>query len=246
MNKIAIIIIVILVIFLIYILIMNDNDDRKIHKYSHLKSKLKTGDVLLFSCKKHSTLLNKMKYYIRTNLLGSEFGHVGIVIRDKNKLYLIECTDVIHTGNRMAKRLNDYEKGGIRIVDLDYLLKRYHEKYGGIFGVRFISKEISNDIILNKLNQFKEKIFENRAKLILLGFVDICISHHIASYLCNFLSNYQKIMCSQFAHQLLYQCNAVNEYKSELFWPHLFDDNKVFDKIQKIPYSNLYKFTYDE
>ena len=246
MKTFGIIIIIVLILFLMYVLFFINQNDKKIHKYSEIKDKMKTGDVLLFSCKTHPTLFNHIQYYVRTNLLGSEFGHVGVVIRDKDELYFVECTDVNHTGDSMAKRLNNYGKGGVRIIKLDYLLEKYHKKYNGIFGIRFISREISNKMIFREIGKFKDKIFENKTKLLFLGFVDICISHSLASQLSNILSDNKRIMCSQYTHELLYNCGAVDKYKSHLFWPHLFDDGNVFDHLQKISYSHTYKFVFDK
>ena len=247
------VIIIILILLVAYIIFRNNNNKNKnkkdtinhLYKYTELRDKLKTGDVLLFSCKKHDNLFGRLQYYIRTNLLGSEFGHVGIVIRDNDQIYLVECTDVCHTADNYAYRFNSYGKGGVRIIELDYLLDRYHKKYGGIFGVRFISKAIPNNTIFRKIIKHKNKIFENKIKLFLVAFIDNCLWHSLASNLSDIFYDQNRIICSQFAHELLYNCDVVGPYNSNLFWPHLFDDNQIFDYIQKISYTPIHKFTFD-
>ena len=109
------------------------------YKYADIKNKLKTGDIMLFSYKKHQSKIHEIFYYCRTKLLGSEYGHVGIVIRDNDKLFLLECTDSDHIGNNKSFHFNNYGKGGVRIIELETLLKEYENGYMGIFGVKFIS-----------------------------------------------------------------------------------------------------------
>ena len=122
--------IIILIIILVCIIIFVGPKQHQLVFYDKIKDKFKTGDILLFSCKKHSSTLKHIEYYMRTNLLGSIFGHVGIVLREKDNLYMVECTDIGHIGEKHAHYLNDQKKGGVRIIKLEYLLKKYSKRYG--------------------------------------------------------------------------------------------------------------------
>ncbi len=235
--------IVILIIILVWIIVfVGPNKLHQIDFYDKIKDKFKTGDILLFSCKKHSNPLKHVEYYMRTNLLGSIFGHVGIILRENDNLYMVECTDIGHIGEKHAHYINNQKKGGVRIIKLEYLLKKYRKNYGGIFGVRFISEAIPNDIFFRELNKFKNKIFEDKKVVSLLAFTDICVSHGVATNFSKKFSDNDKIICSQFAYELLYQCGVVKDYQSQLFWPHLFDDGRIFDNLQIVPYSPINGF----
>ena len=68
-----------------------------------IKSKLKSGDIILFACKKHNSIFNHLIYNSRTKFVGSEYGHGGLILRINNKLYVLECTHHTHVGHPWAK-----------------------------------------------------------------------------------------------------------------------------------------------
>lgn len=250
-----VIIIIIILLFLFYltwVLKIGDfsepgslDKNEVIYQYQDIKLKLKTGDIILFSCKKHQSFTSEIKYFCRTTLLGSEYGHVGIILKSNNKLYVVECTSNPHTGRQYAYHLNNYNQGGVRIIDLEILLKEYYRDNTGEYAVKFIEKEIPNSHIFNNINKFKNMIFEHRLLLLFLGFIDTCISHNLAIYLSNILPENNTLMCSEFMHRLLCDCGILEEYPSKLFWPHTVN-NKIFEDLEIIKYSKPYKFTLDE
>ena len=219
-----------------------DKDDR-IYNYSNIRNKLKTGDLILFTCKKHGSLFANLMYLSRTTLLGSDYGHAGIVIKDKrnNHLYIAECCGHDQCGNKYANYLNKDQKGGIRIIDLDILLKEYHNEYNGSYAVKFISNEIPNSIIISALKKYKNVRFQERHILCMLAAMDIFISHPVAAALSN-ICDKNKMICTEFVHDLLHECNVLDKYPSKLFWPHLIT-NHVFKKLEKIKYSRPFKFS---
>lgn len=83
--RIIIFVIIILVVSLLLIYFVNKKPiiNTQIENYSDIKDKFKTGDIILFSCRKHNTFIDEIKYFSRTKLIGSEFGHVGLILRDK-------------------------------------------------------------------------------------------------------------------------------------------------------------------
>lgn len=246
------IVIFLIIIFLIIIIILawirnnikNNEGNTAVYKYQNIKKYLKTGDIILFSCNKHNNKFDGITYYCRTMLLGSEYGHGGIVIRDGDKLFVLECTDIGHICEKDAVYLNNYNRGGIRIIDMDILLKEYHNMYQGHYGVRFITEEIPNTDLIKYLSDYKNVIFENKKILFLLALSDIFISHDTARYLTKFSSK-DRMMCTEFVHSILYKCGVFKYYPSKLFWPHIINDEQ-FKQLEKIKYSNIFKFVYNE
>ncbi|QGR53978.1 hypothetical protein [Moumouvirus maliensis] len=245
MIKIIIIGIIFFILFIIFIYILNKktSSDELEYNYTDIRKYLKTGDIILFSCKKHENILDELQYFSRTTLLGSEYGHVGLIMRENDKIYVVECTDNNHTGDNYAWRKNNYKKGGLRIINLDVLLKEYYKSHLGAYGIRFISEPIPNDIFLDKIKKYYDMPFESKFTLFALAFVDICISHDISSELSNILADKNKLMCSEFTHDILYRCGILKPYPSKIFWPYLID-NELFDSLHDSKYSKLYKFNF--
>ncbi|MEM3062074.1 MAG: hypothetical protein QW303_00820 [Nitrososphaerota archaeon] len=244
--KIETIVFVLLVIILYIIFFVRKNDPsiyEPIYDYNDLRDKFRTGDIIFFSCQKSDSLYNMIEYYFRTNFVGSQFGHVGLVVRDeRNELYVLECTKHHHCADRHANWLNERGLGGIRIINMDILIRKYHRRNNAIFGVRFISREIPVTLVRNVLNRYRDVTFESKSWLYLLGIIDICFSHRIAENLL-VLANKKKMMCSEFVHHFLHQCGVLGYYPSKLFWPHLFNDNRMMEELEIVKYSKLFKFT---
>ncbi|AGC01986.1 hypothetical protein H012_gp474 [Acanthamoeba polyphaga moumouvirus] len=243
--KIIIIGLIFLILFIIFIYILNKktNTNEIEYNYKDIRKYLKTGDIILFSCKKHENFLDELQYFSRTTLLGSEYGHVGLIMRENDKIYVVECTDNNHTGDYYAWRQNNYKKGGLRIIDLDILLKEYYKSHMGAYGIRFISEPIPNHIFLDKIKKYYNMTFESKLTLFTLAFIDICISHDLSSELADFFADKNKLMCSEFTHDILHRCGILKSYPSKIFWPHLID-NKLFDSLHNSKYSELYKFNF--
>ena len=145
--------------------------------------------------------------------------------------------------NLNAHRYNRSGQGGIRISELEKVLARYHEKYNGSFAVRFISQEISNNIIMEKIKKYRDRIFETNSNIFFLGLFDLCISHNLGKYFANTIANNNRLTCGEFTYELLHDCGALNDYHPKICWPHLFVNN-IFDRLQKIKYSELCRFRY--
>ena len=243
---IVILIIIIIVVIIVLFLLTRDTCQENFstsYNYEKIKPKLKTGDIILFSYKKHHNAYDALSYYCRTSFLGSRFGHAAIVIRKGKKLYGIECTDINHVGENDAEYFNNEKKGGVRIIDLDLLIKKYYEDYHGTFGVRFISQEIPNRKLIKHFSDYDNVIFQDKGYVTVLLIIDTFISHDIAKYLLKY-SKENRMVCTEFMHDILNKCGELNDYPSKLLWPHSVGTNK-FDKIQKNNYSEIFRFTYD-
>ena len=242
--RLIIILFVVLIIFILYILLFIKKPDQykydPLYNYQDIRKNMNTGDIILFSFKKNNNSLYKsLGYYVRTELIGSEYGHVGIIVRDKEKLFVLECVSNDHCSDSKATYLNNYGQGGIRIIDLDTVLKDYE----GLYAIRFISKEIPYQTIMDKLEEYVDITFQDKKKIFILGFADVCISHNLSKKILS-MTKERKIMCSGFVHHILNKCGALKDYPSELFWPHLITDDNIFDPLQIIKYSKIYKFKF--
>lgn len=211
------------------------------YDYDNIKNNIKTGDIILFSCKNNRNLYNSIEYLLRTEFIGSEYGHVGIILKDEsNNLFVIECVANDHCADKHATYLNNYKKGGIRIIELEKILNEYCKENAALFAIKFISREIPYSIAINNLNKYKDITFENKGRLFILGIIDVIISNNIGKKLALKINN-NKMCCSEFAHNFLYNCNVLKKYPSKIFWPHLIT-NDLFDEIEIVKYSKPYKF----
>lgn len=251
MKKIIYLIISIILIILIFaiIIIINYKVTPPRYNYKTIRPYLKTGDIILFSCDYYNSTIANLAYDFRTKLVGSEFGHVGVIVRDPSgKLYLLECTDYIHTAQDIAKKFNDQGKGGLRMIDFDVLIKEYHKENNAVFAVVFIDREIPNSLILSKIDKYKNQIFEKRTVLLSLAFTDIVLSHDMAKRIIMYLKNrngkkYNRMICSEFVYSILYDCGVVKKYPAKIFWPHFMSNGKL-QKLSNGKYSLPIKFIY--
>ncbi|XWV24972.1 hypothetical protein QJ856_gp0807 [Tupanvirus deep ocean] len=246
---ILIIIILLIVVFFLLMFITDTNKyDEPIYDFNQIKRNFKTGDIILFSCNKHSSLLDRAAYYCRTEFLGSPYGHCGIILRDGKNLYLVECTTAEHTSYEKAMHLNNYNKGGVRIIDLETMIQDYYNENGGFFGVKYIKEEIPNQIFFDNLMKYKESIFENKFLLFLFAIVDVIVSNSAAKKFINLYygpedqDHSKRMMCCEFIYRMLKDCGAVMDYQAKLFWPYLFTNGK-FDELSIMKFSKPVRFT---
>jgi cbb3-type cytochrome oxidase subunit 3 len=163
-----IILIIILIVIIIFVYRNSDTSkrDNKIKtSYADIKDNLQTGDILLFRYSNHANKAAQMIYFCRTRLVGSDYGHVAMVLREKGKLYAIEGVDIGHTAEDEGVYFNSQGKGGVRIIKLETLLERYHHDYGGLFAVRHTKRRISNKILMQTVLNYREQVFEDRKYL---------------------------------------------------------------------------------
>jgi hypothetical protein len=237
----VIIVVIIIIIYLICFVKKTDlHQYRPIYNYAHIKDKLKTGDIVVFSCKKYNTLFCRLEYYFRTNFIGTEFGHSGIVLKLKDELYFVECTDKKYLCDKYAYKLNNFGKGGIRIVNFEKIIRQYQKDYNATFAVKFISKEIPFRTIFKVLDDYKKIKFSKKSIAVLMFIIDMCISHQIArKFFVDWYIN--KMICSQFVCDILNKCNVLACYPPYLFWPPMIMDGTL-DRISIVKYSEPYKF----
>lgn len=246
MWKLLLVTIIILVIFFIYQIINSSQNNyhqrlKTMINYNEIKSRLKTGDIIMFACKKHDNFIIEAIYNLRTSALGIDFGHAGIVIKVNgstggNGLYLLEVVNTDHPGNDKAYFFNGGEKGGLRIMPLKFALETYTNECNGIYAVRFADVELSAQCLSDNIYKYTEKTFPSKTSLFLLGFIDIIISHAVSINMMDKISSEEKIMCTEFLYSILNDCDTVKDFPAKLFWPHYLSTSK-FDTLSKINYS---------
>lgn len=232
-----------LCVFYIVLTISCFKEPLSTHSYHQLRNTFKTGDIVLFCCKMHDNM-EKIKYDLRTKLLGSEYGHAGLVLRDNDDtLYVIECTDHLHTGHKEAILANNYKRGGIRLINMDILLKEYYLENNAVFAILPIKESLNNDLVKSKLAAYTNVIFENKLFLVALASTYFLVSAHLAQWFSEYFQQQNRMMCSEFVYHLLYQCGVMHAYPSKLFWPQSFTDGTL-QKVAKVPYGSLIKMVY--
>ena len=242
-----IILICIILFVSVYLIKFSDNDIEPFYDYNDIKPRLKTGDIIFFTYRKFDSVINNVCYKIRTNTLNTIYGHVGIIYRNNNKIYIVESCNSDQCGYSYAKSLNNKKKGGIRIIDMDLYLNDYSEIYHGMFAVKFISKEIPSDIFLKSLHKYKDAIFPSSkdfSRIFLIAAIDLFVSNNMALSMTNNLKN-DTIICTEAVYQLLNDCGVLKKYSRKMIWPNFFTHNKFNSMLTNgYSFSNLHKFKF--
>lgn len=236
--------ILIIVIIVMAIFVYKNSDTTKRDSlikttYADVKNQLQTGDILLFRYSNHANKAAQMIYFCRTRLVGSDYGHVAMVLRENGKLYAIEGVDIGHTAEDEGIYFNSEGKGGVRIIKLERLLERYHHDYGGLFAVRHTKKPISNKILMQTVLKYREQVFEDRKYLGSMLVMDY-LSHGLANTLA-VMNRTDKIFCSEFIYRVLRDCDLIGDYNPKLFWPALFT-RPIFDRLTGKQWSRVVEF----
>ncbi len=251
MNKIVMIIVIILaIICIIHIFTLQrhknsrcKNNKSKLPKYKDIKHTLKTGDILLFGYRAQGNIFEKFMYLFRTKFAGCDFGHVGLIMKFDDELYLLETVSDIHDCSDKATYLNNKGNGGVRFVKLETILSEYSKNHDACYGIKYISQELDSNDIFELLNKYKHKEFSNRYILSLVYVLDL-FTHAFTSNILKNIFDKNVTTCTEFVYDLLSDLNVIkNKYPSKLFWPHHFND-KHFNKFCK-KYSKTYEFSYD-
>ena len=209
--------------------------------YDDIKNNFNTGDIILFTCYNHNDLIDRIVYNCRTKLVGTNYGHSGIILKTDKNIYVIECCGYDQCGFNRAKYLSNKKKnGGIRLIKLYDLLLIYHYKYNASFSVMHTSAPIDNNLLINKLNKYIDIDFQQKSILLLLAVTDIFISNEIAKLMAVKIDD-KKMICTEFTYKLLEDCGIFKPYPSKLFWPHTFANIKFYDLLN-VSYSEPIKF----
>ena len=117
-------------------------------KYEKLRTKLKTGDIVLFSGKGFVSWL--IKWFTK-----SKWSHVGMAMRilDYDMVLLWESTTLTKT-----KDIHGKSRSGVRIVPLSKALANYK----GEVGIRYLltNKGLNKDVLAKMRNEFTGRKYE--------------------------------------------------------------------------------------
>ena len=142
----------------------------------------------------------------------------------------------------MVENINKNSSGGLRIHDLDKFISTYSKTHDAIYGIKFISKEIPINKINIALTKYKNKTFPKKYEMFLSY-----VLFFVVNVVCQMnikipkLYNKDKIMCTEFVHDFLYECGVLKSYPSHMFWPSMIE-NSNFKKLEHISYSPIHHF----
>lgn len=212
--------------------------------YDQLKHLFKSGDIILFACDKFGNIKERILYTCRTLSIGCNYGHVGLVLKYNNKLYLLECCDYDQPGYQYSVYINKSGKNsGVRITKLRKALKAYQDECGGHFSVKFISQEIKADKLISTASRYSKTTFQSRFVLIMLGLTDVLVSHKFATILSNNITTDEKMICTEFLYLVLTDCKVLDKTYGKLLWPHVIC-GRQFSAMSIVKYSGIIKFKF--
>ncbi len=231
-NIIYIILLLTIIIYLRY-RIVYEPSKYKI-SFDELKSKAKSGDLILFS---HypKKFLKRMRIYANQTIIGSKYTHIGIIHKKNGELYVCEIT---------AKNKEDEQKyGNVTGKCACYPIENRIKKYEGSVTVRFLNKPLTDN---------QEKILDVEISNLKDDFVksidDHMLNHCMVKKLCPICTPKKKkgMFCSEYVATLLKKIGVLNKNMDTLCAiPQDFVQNK--DKIVYEPgysYSKEYDVTF--
>jgi hypothetical protein len=212
--------------------------------FDEIRDDLKTGDIILFHKTTRNGFLDALELDVLSPLVfgRNEFRHSGIILRQNDELFVIECADRFHSGHSVATYLT--AGNGIRRVPLEPLLHAYNVDNGGEphFGIKHIAQPIDPGAIDSTLGSYGriDYLAMHRSAWAFLSNAFLPQSTHqriIAGYR-------QEMMCSEFVHSLLNRCGALKDYNSKVFMPYYIENAEVFSALEIVKFSEIVRFAY--
>jgi hypothetical protein len=208
-----------------------------------VRGAFRTGDIVLFHKTARSGLLDAIELDFVSPLFfrANEFRHSGIIVRQDDELFVLECAEERHSGYSLAA----YPTGGtgIRLVPLERLLDEYTRDNGNPhYGVRFISNEIPASRIHAAVKEYGPINYLRMQRSIPLFLTKFLLPRRIRQVV---LEAYRgEMMCSEFVHSVLNKCGALADYPSKLVAPYSIEDDRFFRRIQLVSFSEVIRFTF--
>lgn len=212
--------------------------------FESIRGKLQTGDIILFHKTTRNGFLDALELDVLSPLVfgRNEFRHSGIILRQDDELYVIECADRFHSGHSVATYLT--AGNGIRRVALEPLLHAYNVDNGGDphFGIKHVAAPIEPRAIDETLKGYGriDYLKMHKSAWAYLSSIFLPQAMHqriIAGYR-------QEMMCSEFVHSLLNRCGVLKDYTSKVFMPYYIENPGIFTKLEIVPYSDIVRFAY--
>lgn len=225
--------------------------ERRRHRYKRnpivgfadVKDSLKTGDIILFHKTTRTGFIDSLELDFISPLFfkATEFRHSGIIVRQNDELFVLECAEERHSGHAYAA----YPTGGrgIRMVPLTELLNAYTRDNGSAhYGVRFISREIDPDQLREALEQYGPVDYLKMHRSIPLFLTKFLLPAQLRRSLLGAWSH--EMMCSEFVHDILNRCGALADYPSKLLAPYSIEDDNFFRRLEIVRFSEIVRFEY--
>lgn len=237
MYKIVLIVMLIISLIVLYI-IFHRNMMLSLQptlRYSDVKNKLKTGDIILFACHRYSSLTNILSYTFYRGAVGCEFIHIGLVVRINGVLCIVEMNRDDYIFDGVIRRLNYSDKGCIIISNLEHRLSHYVNNWNGQFAVRYIDKELDVNTLLRTLENYKHITFRKNTSVLMLIVCDFMGLRYPMSLPDD------EMICCEFVYDILLKMGVLEYCPPHLFWTYNYLNGR-FDSFTKIPYSMPIKF----
>ena len=211
--------------------------------FSEVRGRLRTGDIILFHKTSRTGFIDSLELDFVSPLFfkANEFRHSGIIVRHESEIFVLECAERFHSGHSLAT----YPTGGngIRRVSLEPLLDAYSRDNGDPhFGVKFIGEELPVDRVYEVLSGYGPVNYLKMQRSLPLFLTKFFLPNPIRR---SVLDAYRhEMMCSEFVHSFLNRCGALASYPSKLLAPYSIENQRFFQKLEIVPYSDIVRFTF--
>lgn len=211
--------------------------------FDQVRGALKTGDIILFHKTTRSGFLDVLELDILAPLFfeQNEFRHSGIIVRRGDDLFVMECTEELHSGHSHAT----YPTGGkgVREVPLDALLQAYTRDNGEPhFGVRFIAEEIPLEALMKTVCEVGPVRYMKGHRSVPVFLSQYVLPSPLVRKVVDL--NAHHMMCSEFVHRVLNGCGVMRDYPSKLFAPYILENASLFSRHDLGGYSEIVRFIY--
>lgn len=211
--------------------------------FDAVRGALRTGDIILFHKTTRTGLVDAIELDFVSPLFfpANEFRHSGIIVRNEDELFVLECAEPRHSGYSVAT----YPTGGngVRLVPLEPLLEAYTRDNGEPhFGVKHVSSEIPVRRIYEVLESYGPVDYLRMQRSVPLLLTKFILPGRVRQAL--FDAYRHEMMCSEFVHSVLNRCGALADYESKLLAPYSIENSRFFKRLEVVPYSEIVRFSF--
>lgn len=197
-----------------------------------VKERLKTGDLIFVSYDPEG---DGFIYKLWRDVIASsnQPGHLAIIYRDQNDIYILESTDKRSQKDALIKK----ENGGPSVSTFDEFMERHKERR---VYVRFINKSLDNDKIYNEYVNYSHNKFHYNYKLPILFYLYHIGFEKVANNLYEKEYRERDIMlCNEFVIRI-YNKLGVTSLAGPYWVVH---PSYFLSKNPKMRYENGYSFS---
>jgi hypothetical protein len=211
--------------------------------FEQIRDNARTGDIILFHKTTRTGLVDSLELDVISPLVfaETEFRHCGIIARRNAKLFVVECTEKLHSGHDEATYPTSGT--GIRMVPIEPLLAAYTRDNGDPhFGIKYISQEIPFERVESVLDGYDSINYLKVHKSIYVFLSHLILPKGWHQRVTDAFRN--EMMCSEFLHDFLNKCGVLRDFPSKLFMPYYIEDADRFRELELVRYSDIVRFNY--